>query len=362
MKSALVLSGGGANGAYELGVMRALFKGESSSTHRAPLELASLAGTSIGAFNAAVLLSGYQGSWPDALAALEHIWFDRMAADGALSPNGVFRYRPNFLEWVDPMRVVSNPMPPLRELADDASFIARDWMARLSAFVSASGGLGSRFADLIDLSTFLTPAPSDALVHEVVNAARLRQSPVALSVAATAWARGLIRVFTNQEFTDEKADCIVRASGALPGIFPAVPIEGELYVDGGIVANTPLKPAIDAGADVLHVIYLDPAPGAIPVRPLGSTIGAMGRMFVAQFAATMRRDLDVAARVNQDVAKGKDKSNRALTIHLYHPLEDAGGVLGMLDFHRDRLKLLADHGYKNTIRHDCARSGCIIPK
>ena len=56
-KNAVILSGGGANGAYEVGVLKALFRGESASTNHRPLKPEIFAGTSIGAFNAALIVS-----------------------------------------------------------------------------------------------------------------------------------------------------------------------------------------------------------------------------------------------------------------------------------------------------------------
>ena len=359
MGAGLVLSGGGANGAYELGVLKALMLGRSPSTGRRPLEVDSIAATSIGTFNAAVLLSRYRGDWGEAVAELEAVWLDRMAAPHGASQNGVFRYRPNFLEWLEVAQLRLNPWEPARAFAADASFLARDWAARAQGFVSGSGGLAHRVAELFDLSTFITPEPSDELVRETVLPAALRSSPVALRVTATQWEKGALRVFSNEDFSDDVGGSIVRASGAIPGIFPPVAIRDELFVDGGLVLNTPLKPAIDAGADSLHVVYLDPEPGAMPLRAVGSTVDTIGRMFVASFAATMRRDIAVASGVNREIAAGRHHRHRPLTIHLYHPREDTGGALGMLDFHRDRLAGLADLGYRDTLAHDCAASGCL---
>ena len=93
MSAGLVLSGGGATGAYEVGVLKALLTGHSSVTGGRPLELGSIAATSIGSFNASVLLSNYDGrAWDGALAALESTWVDKIAAVRAISPNGVYRY------------------------------------------------------------------------------------------------------------------------------------------------------------------------------------------------------------------------------------------------------------------------------
>ena len=56
-RQAVILSGGGANGAYEVGVLKALLTGQSPATDFQPLDPDIFTGTSVGAFNAALLVS-----------------------------------------------------------------------------------------------------------------------------------------------------------------------------------------------------------------------------------------------------------------------------------------------------------------
>jgi NTE family protein len=371
-----VLSGGGANGAYEVGVLKGLARGLSPSTAQQPLAPSVLAATSIGSFNSAVLLSNLADSWSRATDALEKVWLERISLSGRASGNGVFRVRANPLSWIDVDTLRNDPLKPARDLASDAVFLAKDWTSRAREFTTSSGSLERRAAELVDLSTFVTPAPSEALVRETVSLARVRAAHVALKVTATRWRSGTLRLFSNADFTDTAGPSILLASGAIPGIFPPVPIDGEPFVDGGVVLNTPLKPAIDAGARTLHVIYLDPDPAAIPLRPVGSTIDTVGRMFAISFAATMKRDLEIASRINDGIhavkAASRGESVRALEplhmggrghqplqIHLYHPRSDWGGALGMLDFQRDRVAALIERGYNDAVNHDCAKAGCL---
>jgi NTE family protein len=371
----VVLSGGGANGAYEIGVLKALLRGESPANGGEPLEPGVIAATSIGAFNSAVLLSNYAGSWGEAVDALEKVWLERVSLSGLHSRNGVFRLRGNPLTWMDLGVLRNDPLKPARDLASDAVFLAKDWSARAREFTTSSGSLERRAAELLDLSTFVTPAPSEELVRATVSLARVRSSPVKLRVTATEWTTGAVRLFANEDFSDAIGSKVVLASSAIPGIFPPVAVGDELFVDGGLVLNTPLKPAIDCGALTLHVIYLDPDPGAVPLRPVGSTIDTVGRMFAISFAATMKRDLEIASRVNEGIetanaaARGApvrldpleagDRGHRPLQIHLYHPASDCGGALGMLDFQRERVTSLIQRGYDEARKHNCADAGCI---
>src|SRR5260370_11644722 len=88
----------------------------------------------------------------------------------------------------------------------------------------------------------------------------IRNSGGLIRIAATNWKTGGLATFGNADITHDA----VLASAAIPGIFPAVRIGADPYMDGGILMNTPLNPAIDLGADVVHVVPLDPSIHNLP--------------------------------------------------------------------------------------------------
>ena len=67
-------------------------------------------------------------------------------------------------------------------------------------------------------------------------------------------------------FTYGPAAEAVLASSAVPAIFPPVEIEGERFIDGGVVNNVPIRRAIDAGATRIVVLSCAP-PVYTPVTP-----------------------------------------------------------------------------------------------
>ena len=367
--SALVLSGGGANGAYEVGVIKALLLGQSPATNYVPLQPRAFTTTSVGAFNAAVLLSHFGGDWSEALNVLEGVWAYLIAAPDSSSRNGVFRYRANPLEVLDAMARLELPMDELARLAGDAAFLARDGVARILALLFTPVQLERRLSQLLDLSAFVSREPNGRLVRQTINFDRLQQSPIALAVTATRWRTGAVHIFTNADMDAEIGPDIVLASGAIPGLFPPVEIRGEPFVDGGLVMNTPLKPAIDSGAETLHVVYLDPDPASVPLRGLRNTLDTMSRMMVVGFAASLAHDLSIAQKVNRGLAAaahtgegaGDEDEHRPIAIHLYHPREDWAGLIGMLDFSRSRIEDLMQRGFEDAADHDCVESGCILP-
>jgi hypothetical protein len=171
-----------------------------------------------------------------------------------------------------------------------------------------------------------------------------------------------------------------------------VQIGPDVYVDGGVIMNTPLSPPINAGAEVLHVIYMDPDLSLLNPESLQSTLGILDRVLTINFAAAMSRDAELAQAINHslrlvdDVNAGRAltaTSNmlkpflkvagrvpartaqgappyRPLTIHRYHPHDDLGGILGMLDFDRPHIMDLIRRGFQDAVNHDCRQSGCTL--
>ncbi len=266
---ALVLSGGGGNAAYEVGVLKALAAGASPSTNHTPVDPAILTGSSAGAFNAAVI-----ASWPEVapLSVIEHLadlWMSYVADGPGSCGNGVYRFRGNPQDYLDPRCRVSRPGEGMA-LLEDLEVVSRETVARIAYLSGRDLPLTAQALQFIDLGTFMSPERYMRLLSQALRPDAIRRSHRLLSVAVTHWATGQVHFFSNADMTDANTSYIVAASSALPGFFPPIDVGGEYYVDGGVVMDTPLKPAIVGGADVLHVIYQDPRPETIPIEALRS--------------------------------------------------------------------------------------------
>src|SRR5262245_37362930 len=96
----IVLSGGASQGAYHVGVLKALLNGESPATHYHPLIPEVFTGTSAGSVNAAALLGEIEASSPKPADHLERLWLDRIARTGTSCGSGVYRFRGNPTRFV----------------------------------------------------------------------------------------------------------------------------------------------------------------------------------------------------------------------------------------------------------------------
>ncbi|HUY63460.1 MAG TPA: patatin-like phospholipase family protein [Acidimicrobiales bacterium] len=82
---------------------------------------------------------------------------------------------------------------------------------------------------------------------------RLEQSPVHLEVVATSLHDG-----QTQWFDEGPAEEAILASAALPALLPPVTIDGEAFIDGGVVDNVPIGRAIEQGAQRVFVLLCGP--------------------------------------------------------------------------------------------------------
>lgn len=104
-----------------------------------------------------------------------------------------------------------------------------------------------------------------ALVQGALPFERFEDAAVPLHVVATSLETGRERWFTAGPAADP-----ILASAALPGAFPPVEIDGELFVDGAVVDNVPIARAVQLGAERVVVMHVGnfQRPRPQPKRPI----------------------------------------------------------------------------------------------
>ncbi len=390
---ALVLSGGGANGAYEVGVVKALVSGVSPATGKQPLDPDMFCGTSIGSFNAAFLASQWDEFASSAVSNLEAVWLERLVSTPASCRSETFRFRGNPFAVLNPACYFPNPLRPISEFVQDTSELVWDYTQRLVNLFIGEEDLSQRAVELLSFASFISTEPWQESIRREINFDNIMRTDCRpLRIAAVNWTTGELKIFANHEMTRTLGPQVVAGSSGVPGIVPPTMIGAEPHVDGGILMNSPLKPMLGLGADEVHMIYLDPEIKNIPLSRIGNTLSSLFRLQVIGWAQKVNDDIEDCQAINHGLEviertrRGEAISDleleqiiksvrgilsdeqrvvlsryRPVTIHRHHPRDDlGGGALGFLDFSRGRVEELIDRGFRETARHDCVASQCVI--
>ncbi len=276
-KIGLVLPGGGARGAYQVGVLKALAQ---MLPRRAPNPFSVVSGTSAGAINAVVLASRAR-LFRLAVAEMDRVWRN-------------FRCEQVFRSDAWTMFKTST-----------------HWLAAL-----VTGGLGTA-----NPTSLLDNQPLRELLGHYIDFGAIRESidqgyidAAAVTAAGYGSARSVTfyqgssehqpwdrvrRIGKKKEITLDH----VMASVAVPMIFPPVRLGDEYFGDGAMRQATPLSPAVHLGADRILVIGArnevpDPKPvrGSMIAHPnLGSIAGYV---LDALFMDGLSADLERLTRIN----------------------------------------------------------------
>lgn len=318
-KAALILPGGGARGAFQVGVLKALAELVPKGTVN-PFPI--ISGTSAGAVNTVVLASKAR-RFKIAIAELERVW-------GNFRCHHVYR--------TDHMTMLKSSL---------------HWFAAL-----VTGGLVGMPRSLLDNS------PLRALLSQNVRFPRIEDGlgyGWVEAVAVTAAGYGTARSTSFFQATDaHKAWSRTRRAGvrsklnldhlmasiAVPMIFRPVCIGAEYFGDGAMRQATPLSPAIHLGADRILVIGVrnetaDLAPDADHPQAYPSFAQIAGYTLDALFMDGLYSDLERMTRINQLIdtvpeehRTGALKEMRPLDTMMIVPSEDLRDIA-----HRHRKEL-----------------------
>jgi NTE family protein len=291
-RTALVLSGGGARGAYEAGVLRYL-RGEFARELGRQPRLDLLCGTSIGAVNACFLASLAHRP-EDQGEALVDAW-------RSLRLEEVFHW--------SALRLAGLPLYLWRQLRATR---LRQVSWRISDFLwpEALSRLVERQVDWPALHRNVREGHLDALT---VTATDLGTGRAVVFVESRAplppWSRDPLVEARARQIAPAHA----LASGAIPLLFRPVRIEGSWFVDGSVRLNVPLAPAIRLGAERVLVVALrhrarvEPPPrgdGPENAEP-PTTAAQLGRILNALLLDHTDYDLERLRKINELVAEGR---------------------------------------------------------
>lgn len=279
VKRGLVLSGGGAYGAFFLGVLKALSENKQ-------LQYDVITGVSVGAIGAA-----YIGMFPKeqhnfAAKEYEKVWMENIKSSSDV-------YKPWYFKGLN--------------------YIASLWKG----------------------SVYSTK-PLEQLLTKLYDADKLAHSGVDVSVGAVSLES---QTYKLHSLNEGNAVAKILASASMVGLFPAVYIEGENWLDGGLRNMIPVMDAIQKGCTEIDVITCNPLSDPLfkPINPKRITQVGL-RALTTVVTEVHKNDIEVAkltAQLNN------------ITLNIYSPSEHF--ETDSFDFDVKNNQMLAYIGYEETI-------------
>jgi NTE family protein len=277
---ALILSGGGARAAYQVGVLRAL---ASALPPDSPLPFRIVCGNSAGALNAAFLAADAR-HFGRAVGSLDQLWT-------TLAPHAIYRTESSRLLGAA-LRMVrsffrggapTGDRPPA--LLDSEPLATL--LARCVDFEGIQRNLDERYVHALAITAFS---------YTAARSVTFCQTSLDQPMWARAQRRGVADTITAAHLL---------ASTAIPFIFPAVCIGTEYFGDGSMRQVAPTSPALHLGADRIFVIGVTRSStelrnGSGPGHP-PSLAGIGAQMLANMFADGMSSDLERVRLVNAAV-------------------------------------------------------------
>ncbi len=183
-----------------------------------------------------------------------------------------------------------------------------------------------RFWRLKPWSSLFDRAPWKRTLEKYVPEDQLAQIKMPIYMVATDITTGHPTVYTNGEKPEQNKGLYARvpalkhehllASSSIPYVYAPIGIEANQHWDGAVMYNSPLRPAIDAGAEEILMVLLSPyhkleenlpvaqvQRSALPPMPRG-LLGSVGYVLDLALIGTFENDFEELRKVNRRVRKG----------------------------------------------------------
>jgi NTE family protein len=302
----LALQGGGSHGAFTWGVLDRLLE-------EPWLKIEAISGTSAGAMNAAVLVSGFlKGGARGAREALDTYW-ERVAESARYSPI---------------QRSIFDRLMNRWSLDTSPGYVMMDLMSRL--------------VSPYNLNPF-GYNPIRSILEDCIDFGHLNDAPIKLFITATSVRTGRGKIFRNKEITPD----VLLASACLPTLFQAIEIDGEPYWDGGYAGNPTISPLVrESEAYDVILVQINPRERLDTPRSAGDILDRLNEI---SFNAPLMKELRMIALLRQAVDPGTGEGCRWAKMRTHRILTDKlveFGASSKLNAEGRFLRVLKDEGRK----------------
>lgn len=279
---ALVLSGGGSKGSYQAGALKYIL-GEKGVTYDA------LCGVSVGAINVAFLAMYKSGQELESSLKLADMW-----------------------SQLDNSKIYKRWFPFGR------------WHA-------------------IWKKSFFDSSPLHDLLKSEIDLDKIRESGKQVNVGTVSLSSGKYTIF--DQTSDHFIDAVI-ASASFPGMLMPVSFLGQLWTDGGVKEISPIKKAVELGADIIDVIITNPAVRTKKFIENPTTVDILKRSIDLSTDKIMANDIEKVEMYNI-LAQNMLIHKKFVKLNIIRPENNL--IEDLLDFRPEKIREMMEKGYKDAV-------------
>jgi len=278
---ALVLSGGGSKGAYQAGALQYIL-GELQVQYDA------LCGVSVGAINVAFLAMFKHGQEKESANILKMMWNN-------LDNSKIYKRHFPFGRW-----------------------------------------------HAIWRKSFFDSSPMHNLLKNSISLDKIRESGKQVNVGTVSLSSGKYTIF--DQGSDHFIDAVI-ASASFPGMLTPVKFLGQLWTDGGVKEISPIKKAVELGADIIDVIITSPHTRVKRFIENPTTVDILKRSLDLSTDKIMANDIEKVEMYNK-LALAGFPDLKFVKINILRP--DYNLIEDLLDFRPEKIKEMMEKGYADA--------------
>lgn len=278
---ALVLSGGGSKGSYQAGALQYIL-GELEVKYDA------LCGVSVGAINVAFLAMYKHGDEKQSATTLKEMW-------NSLDNSKIYKRHFPFGRW-----------------------------------------------HAIWKKSFFDSSPLHNLLKGGISLEKIRESGKHVNVGTVSLSSGKYTIF--DQTSDHFIDAVI-ASASFPGMLTPVEFLGQLWTDGGIKELSPIKKAVELGADIIDVIICSPQTRVKKFIENPTTVDVLKRSMDLSTDKIMANDIEKVEMYNILAQNGLTEK-KYVQLNIVRP--DLNLIEDLLDFRPEKIQEMMAKGYNDA--------------
>jgi NTE family protein len=278
---ALVLSGGGSKGAYQVGALKYIL-GELKISYDI------FCGVSVGAINCGFLSQFMSGIENTSITELEKLW------NNINTSNIYTRWKP---------------------------------FGRLHAVWKKS---------------FYDSSPLHQLIRSKLDLKKIRQSGKHVSIGTVSLSSGKYTIFDQN--SDHFIEAVI-ASASFPGMLTPIKFMGQYWIDGGVKEISPIKQAIELGADVIDIIITSPKTRIRRFIEKPTTVDILKRCIDLSSDKIMANDIEKVEMHNK-LAEAGLSNKRIVELNILRPQFNL--IEDLLDFDPKKINEMMEKGYQDA--------------